>query len=105
MNWADFQPGRRVVCISHYEWAGTLVNALPEIGRVYTVRAQKNHPLNGELGIRLKELSIFSTSPKFTPLDGGEYWLQARNFRPLDETRLDQFRKLLAPTPEKAVQP
>lgn len=105
MNWADFQPGRRVLCISHDDWAIQYVNALPDVGRVYTVRAQETYKEDGRLGIRLEELRVFSISPKFAPLDDGEYWLQASNFRPLDEIRLDQFRKLLAPTPEKAVQP
>lgn len=105
MNWADFQPGRRVVCVSHDDWSAKYVNALPEIGRVYTIRAQMVWRLFGSLSIRLQELRVFSISPRFVPLEGGEYWLQAKNFRPLDETRLDQFRKLLAPTQEKAVQP
>lgn len=108
MSWADYQPGRRVVCVA--DWSGTLAvdicTVLPVKGRVYTIRAtsvadglrEKNI-----LGLRFVEFQSFTKEGSPYLARDGEWWWQAFGFRPLDETRLDVFRKMLAPSRQGVV--
>lgn len=104
MNWGGYEIGRLVACISDGEnWQG-ICSVIPQKGRVYTIRATSmGENWNGEiiLGLRFKEfqslrMGIFAE-------DGGEWWFAAKDFRPLDDSRLDQFRRLLAPAPKTEV--
>ncbi len=112
MNWADFQPGRRVVCVRENNRFPPGMQILgpwplsPLVGRVYTIKSAQPGALSGRLSLDLVE--IINEPTHF--LWNGErcsakVLFLATHFRPLDESRLDQFRKLLAPSPEKAVQP
>ncbi|MCJ7993244.1 hypothetical protein J5N58_01355 [Rhizobium cremeum] len=112
MNWADFQPGRRVLCVREDggfpaglqilgSWPRT-----PLVGRVYTIKSAEPGAVSGVLSLDLVE--IINEPPHFLwngKLGSAKVLFLATHFRPLDESRLDQFRKLLAPSPEKAVQP
>lgn len=112
MNWADFQPGRRVVCIGEvgeFPPGNLILGPLPQRpvkGRVYTIKKAELCRISGKLSLDLFEIV---NEPVLLRWNGVCYTepvlFLADYFRPLDDTRLDQFRKLLAPTPEKAVQP
>lgn len=102
MNWADYQVGRRVVCIrdSSEHWR-LHCSIWPVLGRVYTIKASRmgaNEHGEELLGLRFEEFESYSIS-EFRPEDG-YWWFPARSFRPLDERRLDQFRQLLTPAPK-----
>lgn len=109
MNWADYQVGRRVVCIEvTKDWPPGIrflqAPPVPELGKVYTISDQKVGLLRGELCLSLQEFGTVVVSF----LDRGELctgvvMYEAKCFRPLDENRLDQFRKLLAPAPKDRV--
>lgn len=109
MNWADYQVGRRVVCIgvdSEIPAGVRLIGAppVPEVGRVYTISKVAPGAWTGELAIGLAE---FGDVIRFFLLHGdlcfGELLFKAKYFRPLDEGRLDQFRMMLVPAPKEGV--
>lgn len=88
-----WQPGMRCVCVNAAK-SKSLVE-----GRVYTVLEVMKHEgfssiaENWSFGIRLVEVA---------PSEGFEAFCPSR-FRPLSETRLDQFRQHLAPQPREKV--
>ncbi len=100
MNWCDFEPGKRVVCV--YDFSAdpmfsqgvSLGACFPTLGKVYTVR--NSFVMSGDIiGIHLIEI----TNP-LIPIDEnsmGEMGFDIRAFRPVDETKIDQFRELLTP--------
>lgn len=104
MNWADYQVGRRVVClVDHSGWRHAC-SVVPDKGRIYTVRAALiGHNSAGQemLGLFFQEF-VADRIGEFAG-QGGEWAFAAHDFRPLEEGRLDQFRQLLTPTPKERV--
>lgn len=102
MNWADYQVGRRVVCVEDFNDAADFCSVIPKIGRVYTIR-------DASMGFNFCGVEVFSL--KFDEFSSfgiwgaeyqppyGEWSFQARCFKPLDERRLDQFRQMLTKIP------
>jgi hypothetical protein len=96
MNWADYQVGRRVVCIKAKWWGNPVCRAnaargfdFPRVGIVYTICLVE--PFRGGIYLGFQELP--------TPKKNFDMFA-AECFRPLDERRLDQFRQLLTPAPK-----
>jgi len=100
MNWADYQVGRRVVClVDHTGWRNA-ASVLPAKGRIYTIRAALvGHNSAGEEKLGLLFQEFVSHRIGLFAIEGGEWAFAATDFRPLDERRLDQFRQLLTPAP------
>lgn len=92
----DWEPrvGMRVVCINdqprHWEEDGYIY---PNKGHIYTIRQVVFDNL--KTGLLLVEIH----NPT---LNGdGEAYFNCRNFRPLDERRLDIFRSILTKAPSE----
>lgn len=109
MNWADYQVGRRVVCIGETRENPPNVVLLDPIpmpvkGRVYTITRVRPGAIGGHLCLGLEEIGEVRVR---LLLNGrpciGDVMYEAKYFRPLDEGRLDQFRKLLSPVPADRV--
>ncbi|MUZ80760.1 hypothetical protein GOZ93_00720 [Agrobacterium vitis] len=102
MNWADYQPGRRVVCVVDFSKSRSFCSIIPEKGRVYTIRAaEMGDCSDGEVVLCLTFVEFVSLgvpTSKYQPLES-EWFFTARHFKPLDERRLDQFRQHLTKTP------
>ena len=81
-----FVAGQRVVCICNSATRSGVITL--EIGRVYTVKSA-HAP-----GVVLEEVA--PPAPMI-----GYLW---HKFRPVNEARLDVFRRMLAPTPEREVE-
>lgn len=102
VNWKDFEVGKRVVCIiDQNKYIVSVPNAiLPKKGHIYTIRSQLAK--GRELGVHLVEI----VHPPAQWLDGfyEPYFIDARYFfRPIDETRIDQFRAMLHNLPKLPV--
>lgn len=69
----------------------------PFSGHVYTVRDVSYHEIGGPL-IRLAEIVNL---PRQYVQGVEETWFVSSSFRPIDDVRLLQFRKLLAPQPTR----
>lgn len=106
-SWTDYQPGRRLACIDDAfvaelreafdELKGV---AMPSRGQIVTVDGAKPSP-RGELLISLVEFPLPDVL-----VDQGYFWRKmatlgypALSFKPLDESRLDQFRVHLQAAP------
>ncbi|MUO96630.1 hypothetical protein GOZ80_14210 [Agrobacterium vitis] len=102
MNWADYQPGRRVVCVEDMNDVHCICSVLPEKGKVYTIRAANMGRTPGgveTLGLTFVEFSSVGVpNARIQPICD-EWWFRAQDFKPLDERRLDQFRQHLTKTP------
>lgn len=86
--------GQRIVALATWKARPNLQH-LPQRGRVYTVRAITYHEADG-VGVFLQE---FVNDPY---VHGGlmqEPTYDADHFKPVDESRLDEFRKLLVNIP------
>lgn len=107
MNWADYQPGKRVVCLidyaKHPETAlfPELVRLpLPVPGTVCTITAQHVGQMHGGLCLSLAEFSMPWVSLWPLGLHAiGKPLFDAKYFRPVDEAKIDQFRKILTDIP------
>ncbi|MVA44671.1 hypothetical protein GOZ83_06190 [Agrobacterium vitis] len=102
MNWADYQPGRRVVCVNDLSDLSSSCSVVPKKGRVYTIRmAEMGDGVNGEEALCLTFMEFVSLgvpTSRYQPRES-EWFFVARNFKPLDERRLDQFRRMLTKAP------
>lgn len=78
-----FVAGQRVVCVCDSADVSGVVTL--EKGRVYTIKA-----------VHAPGVELVEISPPFPVL--GYKW---KKFRPVSEARLDVFRRLLAPLPER----
>ncbi|MGR6465416.1 hypothetical protein [Rhizobium sp. PAMB 3182] len=106
MNWADYQPGKRLVCLVDIEaemrraeawnWFQQFKAAyrFPVKGAIYTVR--DTMLIRQGLAIVLAEIVNPTLPFSDTP---SELFFPAYYFRPVDETKLDQFRKHLTNIP------
>lgn len=107
MSWADYQPGRRVVCVADFSiLLRRYCTAVPQKGRIYTIREallEASHSKAQTLGLRFEEFSAFGLPGAPLPITDGEVAFEASCFRPLDETRLDVFRRMLAPSRQGVV--
>ncbi len=91
-----YHPGKHVACISNRKWARSKVTALPEIGKVYTVRDFYRGSPGGPIeAIRLVEMrcepideSVYCCQK---PCCLGEYWLPVTHFRPLKKLSVKEF--------------
>ena len=93
-----WQPGMRCVCIHGPFFPGDDDDIEPIVGGVYTVRSVEL--CSGFVVLRLREI----VNSERSYVDGnGERGFLGNRFRPLSETRLDQFRAHLAPTPRERV--
>lgn len=105
MDWQQYQPGRRVVCVIKGRWKvdgpqGFLRGLIdpwrdiqfPVRGKVYTIRDQ--YRARGHLYLLLAEIR----NPQRIPTEDG---FNACAFRLLDEGRLDVFRGELVPNVER----
>lgn len=89
-----WQPGMRCVCVDDSAWfkgIGALLNP-PMRGKIYTVARIDTFGF-------LLVLSLI----EYPDDNDGPSWWERRFFRPLSETRLDQFRQHLAPQPREEV--
>lgn len=94
MSWS-FQAGMRVSCVSH-EWEP--VNPAPEIGRIYVITEVRAFPAGTLCRDETGRSFALRSDHIAIRIDGfGIAWWTASAFRPLDESRLDQFRAHLAP--------
>ena len=81
------------------DWDGFIV---PEVGKIYTIRAMEKHWYSDELAIRVEEI----VNPTLFWVDLGrsmEPHFYAKRFRPLLDSRLDIFRAMLAPSDKDVV--
>lgn len=105
MNWEHYQAGRRVVCITEYGgYRATICSVLPVKGQVYTIRALgigENEAGETIAGLRFVEFQSLRIGD-FADT-GEEWWFVTKDFRPLDEGRLDQFRQHLVPVSKEGV--
>ncbi|MVA23194.1 hypothetical protein V6582_17850 [Agrobacterium vitis] len=102
MNWADYQPGRRVVCVADYFESREQCSIVPEKGKVYTIRTANIGRLSNDIemiGLTFVEFTSLGVPTSLYQPPSGEWWFAARNFKPLDERRLDQFRHMLTKAP------
>lgn len=104
MSWGGYDIGRLVACVSDGEnWQG-ICSFIPQKGRIYTIRSiamGDNDRGETVLGLRFREFRSFRVGAYVDV--GGEWWFSAKDFQPLEDSRLDQFRRLLAPAPRKEV--
>lgn len=109
MSWADYQPGRRVVCVTDFgknETLRQICTVLPVKGRVYTTRETKigqSSKSPEDLGLMFVEFRSFARPHHPRRFVEGEVSWAADEFKPLDETRLDVFRRMLAPSRQGVV--
>lgn len=95
----DAYVGQHVVCVDD-DWGGyadqavTMGCRLPEKPRVYTIR-QIAECIDG-VGFRLIEI----VNPKVARYGKEEPTFCASQFKPLDESRLDVFRRMLKDAPK-----
>ncbi|WP_377299644.1 hypothetical protein [Rhizobium sp. SGZ-381] len=102
MNWAAYEVGKRVVCVVPYDYARKYCTVVPVKGTIYTIKATSmGENWNGEiiLGLRFSEIEAFTAPHCGVEARDGYWWWRAMDFKPVDETRLDQFRKHLTSTP------
>lgn len=99
-----FHVGQRIVCIADYagidrKAISALGLTLPLKGFVFTVRDTSKAYGDLEQIILLGEIvnPVAKYNPEFEPF---EPWFRARYFRPVDEKRIEVFRKMLQPKPE-----
>lgn len=105
----DFYVGQKVVCIAKGDWkvskaehlAGGQSIIVPENGKIYTVRNIYIDPLSGEPGIRLNEI----INDKISKWENFTLYLEIgwppHEFRPVKETDISVFKKLLRPIRDK----
>jgi hypothetical protein len=91
-----FHVNQLVLCVEN-SVASEYRETCPEKGRVYTVRDVSYEEAVGSL-IRLAEIVNL---PRTYRQGVQEAWFVSSSFRPIDEARLLQFRKLLAPQPTR----
>jgi hypothetical protein len=91
-----FHVGQRVVCIVEGElWNPQPPSQRPERGMVYTIRELTNY---APPGLRFEEI----VNPTLNYCEAlGEMCFDATCFRPVKDTSIDVFTKLLNPTPTK----
>ena len=87
-----FYVGQRVVCVSSAPFVPFGCTSV-YVGNVYTIRRVAE--TYGGLGIWVEEISNPSAPC------GEEWGFFAHRFRPVKDTSIEIFRKLLAPIPEK----
>lgn len=99
-----FHVGQRVVCVKsgRHHIVGVW-DKVPEKGIIYTIRGIMPA---AEIGAETDGLYLVEiVNPEIMTEDGG--WVEmpfaSGRFRPLDESRLDQFRAHLAPAPKPRV--
>ncbi len=100
-----WQAGMRCVFVREYDVSlAEFGFVLPVKGRVYSVREVVVSEIVGEVCLRLVEISNVHTIGRIVRYAGrnnvriaGEPAFEADRFRPLSDTSLDQFRRLLAP--------
>lgn len=90
-----FHVGQHVIRVVPFNADESLGEAVPVVGRVYTVRAIRRNEDN-RLGILLEEIV---NEPRQYREGLGEKHFAASRFRPLDDTRLAVFRQHLATKP------
>ena len=94
-----FHVGQRVVCIRGFDHIPQAAISIPSVGQVYTIR----DVLLGTYydGSRQYAL-VFQEFTNPPGPDGCECCFSPVCFRPVKDTSIEVFRKLLAPMPEKA---
>jgi len=94
----SFHPGQRVVCVSTFTNIPPGAN-VPDVGKIYTVRSRRL-----DIGVGFDEpvegLTLVEIVNGIAPC-GLEWAFYSGRFRPLDESRLDQFRIHLAPIKQR----
>lgn len=89
----DWKVGQQVVCIHHIVRAPLNEMTIPMVGNVYTIRSF-SESITGAIGVLFEEIR----NPKF---DFGwaivEPSFCPSRFRPVKETSIERFRKMLAP--------
>ena len=104
----DWAAGMRCVCVREF----LPVPGLPDLvlakeGVVYTVREVAGCTETGEPVLYLVEIDNRHMIGRLVQMiDGPSIWqvepaFESSRFRPLSETRLDQFRQHLAPSPRE----
>jgi len=97
----SFHVGQLVVCVDDGNWPWPEGHAaMPKRGVVYTVRESVVSWTNGHPCVHLVEI----VNPIGDYEGGvGEIWVAERRFRPVDETRLEVFRKIAA-SPRQSIE-
>lgn len=111
MEWQGYEVGKRVVCVvdtvalaKSIGVSDRICQQLPKKGSIYTIARTKLHPFTLQFYLSLAEFPIGSVKDKpGGALNGSEWWFWAGHFRPLDESRLDQFRQYLHHVPADMV--
>lgn len=90
-----FHIGQLVVCINTEKF-GCGAQTFPVKGRVYTVRELFTY--NGEPHVHLNEIV---NPPDDFPAGYGEPWFNAKRFRPVDDKRIEVFRRIATSPKER----
>ncbi|BCH63025.1 hypothetical protein RvVAT039_02410 [Agrobacterium vitis] len=102
MNWAEYQPGRRVVCVEDFSDCTDHLSVAPVKGAVYTIEtAEIGIGADGKTALGLAFVEFVSRCVPGSPYQTkqGVWMFDAVHFKPLDERRLDQFRHMLTKAP------
>ncbi len=106
VNWKDFEVGKRVVCVDddvkRYQRSGFIYSrSLHGLikGKVYTIR-KVGYGCDREDGVLVWLDEIIRPVKSH---EGTEQGYSINRFRPIDETRIDQFRAMLTNLPKLPV--
>jgi len=110
MNWQDYQPGKRVVSLLDFSASASVgrysqLKSCPSPGLGEIVTIKSTEIVEGSLALHLVEYEWgrFSTwCTKCRRNHDMEFAFSAQYFRPLDESKLDQFRVHLQGQPVAA---
>jgi len=91
--------GQRVVCIADNFGPEWTCDALPAKGQAYTVRAQGLWPYNLGLMPAILLEEIHNHERAWESGITSECWFWAARFRPVAETDISIFTKMLSPEP------
>lgn len=102
MSWPrDAYVGQRIVAILPSDSnALTTGEVSVKVGVVYTISGIITNITGDDIGFHLKEIQM--PSVKVLGMGSVPRAFSYRHFRPIDETKIDVFRKLLTPVTEDA---
>ena len=98
-----FYVGQRVVCVAdpHYSTEDGVTPNIPLVGEVYTVRQVGQFEFENGVDVAIWLEEIVNPVCEFEDGDCCEHGFWHARFRPVKDTSIEVFRKLLAPMPER----